>query len=262
MIRTADEKNAIRLHAWGDKSADVLRTLVKVLEQLPCGNPPEVVWGAGIAEPTHIGRADPDEKPEAKLDPVYPRRVFVSYSHEPAAQEFVGGLVPALRAVGWEVIWDADGLQKGEQISRFCEQVRTTRYFLPVLTPSYLRKRWCLSEFISFFESCGSELAVFRSRAAAAVERDVIDDPLRNATEHAHGCERTFNEYLEQGGKHLADAVRTQVRKLIAGAVRLADLLEQFTDEYDGRGLADLRADAYRDVIAALERKYDATCRG
>ena len=250
------EGNAVRVEAWNGDAPELVRNLIGVLESATEGRGPKIEWDrpGDAAAP-----ADPrlaEGEPERRIDFLYPRTVFVSYSHEPRSRAFVEGLVPVLRAKGWTVTWDRDGLQKGGEISGFCSQVRQVKFLHPILADNYLRKHWCLSEFFNFFEACTCDLKVFAARSTPAAEMGVIDDPHRIAA-HQNHCVKEYAEYL---GADLDDNANRRVRQIRRWSDELSNLLATYADELGDFGLEALAADDYRLVVEALERKYRATC--
>jgi len=259
LIRTTG--NSIRMEAIHGDAAKLLQTLVEVLQKVPCGQPPEIAWDEAADMPTIVDR---DDKPEQRLNIVYLKRVFISYSHEPASTAFVIGLVPVLRKKDWHVIWDQEHLQDGDRISTFCQQVRAVPFLLPVIAEQYLRKLWCLTEFFSFWESKGSLLKDFGRFSNAAADTGTIS-PQHAIAQHVRTCEQHFTQYVETHGDYLDSHTKEQIAQILRWTQpiartpsKLSDMLNLFAADLTTIGFAELKANNYAAVVNTLERKYAA----
>lgn len=238
LIRT--DGNTIRLHAWGDKSADVLRTLVEVLEKLPCGSPPTIEWSDPPAEPIRIGRDDPDEKPEERLQPSkYPlKSVFFSYRHphpdHPGSDRgrlLLRQLRDLLTPQGWTVLLDEERLQDGDSISEFITDVRECGFLVPVFCGRYLDSRYTLSELFTFRQKWGHDGQAFADRTAIVVfPESRISDPIRRA-EYVEACRRMVSGYGSPAGTlALAPQDYEQAYNLNSWGNQLSQILAALTD--------------------------------
>lgn len=260
LIRT--DGNAIRMQAWGDRPKQLLQNLLKLLARVPSGQPPTMTWDDEADEPIALETSrERDRLPI--FSPILQRKVFISYSHEPRSTAFVRGLVPALRAARWEPIWDEEQLHQGDDISQFCDRVRSTPFLLPLLAESYLKKLWCLTEFFSFYEEQGCQVHRFAERSSVAADIGQIDSN-DHLSDRVVQCHDFFTSYVQQ-----KRGLSTTKRELIDRIIRwsrenetrvappFANLLETFTTTLTTFGLDALAANRYTAAITSLNRKFD-----
>lgn len=84
------------------------------------------------------------QQPDQGFEPVHD--VFVSYSHEDSSW-VAGYLVPALKAAGLDIVSDIEllpGTDWEQELSRLREN---SRYFVPVISPAWMRSRGAQEEF-------------------------------------------------------------------------------------------------------------------
>ncbi len=257
LIRT--DGNTVRLFAWGDKTAGVLGTLAQVLEQVPCGQPPDVAWGEDGAAPIRIGRDDPDEKPEERLKPSKygPKSVFFSYRHphpdHPGSDRgrlLLRQLRDLLTTQGWTVLLDEQRLQDGDSISDFITDVRECGFLVPVFCGRYLDSRYTLSELFTFREKFAHDEPAFADRTAPVTYPESgVQNDLRQA-EYVLKCRTMFDEHFRMAGQRaLAPRVYEAVFHLNSWGGRLSEVLAALSDRLSSR-----TAEA---VAERLNRQYE-----
>jgi len=175
----------------------------------------------------------------------------------------VQGLVPVMQKAGWEVIWDEALLQHGDEISTFCNQVRSTPFMLPVIADSYLKKLWCLTEFFSFYKEQGSERVRFAERCSKCVEIGQIS-PQREISNRVAECRSYFEELTSkypdldcETKEQIASILRECDRTVANVASPMSNLLGMFDDHLATFGLETLAANNYAAVMTNIEHTYD-----
>jgi len=119
--------------------------------------------------------------------------------------------------------------------------VREIPYLVPVIAGDYLKKRWCLSELLGFFESKRCEEVALRKYAVVATVPNHIDDLLVRAG-HAREAEGLVRSMLDEGGAYLDPKDFEQCQKLVGHSRTLASVLRALADDLGDRGLTEATA--------------------
>ena len=101
--------------------------------------------------------------------------IFISYAHHDNAThgDWIAAFKKRLEAdyrsrTGYalNIFFDQEDIPTGTVLSaRLQQAIRSTRLFIPILTPAYLASRWCRQEFLLFLDAAGPTLVSgYRSR--------------------------------------------------------------------------------------------------
>jgi TIR domain-containing protein len=187
----------IRFRAWGERADDLIEQLLRTLETLQVGQPPEIKRfrnakldikaGAGVSShgTVEAGASTLEIPSKPELPPKYTPEIFVSYawgddSSDDARKrgEVVDRLCETLDKDGWNTIRDTKGLRPGELISGFLKRIARADQLIVVLSDKYLRSRYCMTELYDIYRrSIGAE-DEFQSRVNPLVLNDVRIDKI------------------------------------------------------------------------------------
>jgi internalin A len=230
--------NVLRLQAWDGRAAELLQTLVEVLQGIPTGQPPALAWDRPADEPVVVERGRSVTDPVDRIGFTYgPRSVFLSYRHphpdhpdSRRSRALVEDLHARLTRDGWRVIWDQAELRDGDSISELIGRVKDCAFLVPVFCGRYLQSRYTLSEFLTFRQKFGLSTVEFSERTVAAVfPESGLESDFRRA-EYVRGCRQLFERYREYAADlTLEPDTYREVYQLRGWAEHLAEVLAAVT---------------------------------
>ena len=187
---------AIRLRAWGEQANDLVKILLRALQNVPVGQAPEIsqAFGHGsisiigsvrvipseVDRPSATGTEDKAENvglnqlritARAELAPKSTPEIFVSYawgdnSSETARKrgQVVEQLCGKLGNEGWNIIRDKNVMRSGDLISGFMKRIGLADRVIVVLSDKYLRSAYCMTELYSIYQRSVGEKEDFLRR--------------------------------------------------------------------------------------------------
>jgi internalin A len=199
----------IRFRAWGERADDLIEQLLRTLQTLPVGQPPEikrtrnatVAIKAGAetgdrADNSGLSQLQITARPE--LPPKTTPEIFVSYawgddSSQEARQrtEIVDRLCKTL-GQGWNILRDSNVLRSGDLISGFMKRIGLADHVIVVLSDKYLRSPYCMTELHSIYQRSVGEKEDFLHRIIPLVLLDARFDSPEERVEYAKHWEARY----------------------------------------------------------------------
>jgi internalin A len=228
----------IRLRAWGERADHLVYKLLKTLESLPVGQPPEISLTPGKAgassasiftrpiRDSQRGKAVPlsetrDEAEDADYLQISSRpelpskkisEIFVSYawgydSSEDARKRtlVVDWLCKALDKDGWKIIRDKTDMRSGDLISGFMKRIGLADHVIVVLSDKYLRSPYCMTELHSIYQRSVGEKEDFLRRIIPVTLKGANIGEWQDRVVHAKYWETQF-QAMEDNFRHLGEA--------------------------------------------------------
>jgi internalin A len=238
----------IRLRAWGERADHLVYKLLKTLESLPVGQPPEISLTPGKAgassasiftrpiRDSQRGKAVPlsetrDEAEDAdylqissrpELPPKSTPEIFVSYawgddSSEDARKrtEIVDRLCERMDKHGWNIIRDKANMRSGDLISGFMTRIGLADHVIVVLSDKYLRSPYCMTELHYIYQRSLGEKEDFLRR--------IIPLALEDARFGNRRDRLVYAEHWKQEFQSLNEDLRDENRRLLLGREDFAD---------------------------------------
>jgi internalin A len=278
----------IRLRAWGERADHLVYKLLKTLESLPVGQPPEISLTpgkAGASSPASIftrpirdsqrGKAVPLSETREEAEDAYylqissrpdlpPKKIpelFVSYawgddSSEDARKrtKVVDLLCETLGQHGWNILRDSNVLRSGELISGFMKRIGLADHVIVVLSDKYLRSPYCMTELHSIYQRSLGEKEDFLNRIIPLRLADAQIGTWRDRVTYAEYWEAEFKA-MEQKFRHLAEADFALYKAMQEWHNRIGDMLAYVNDKLVPHGFDEIVKDDFAALRQMLERR-------
>ena len=277
----------IRLRAWGERADHLVYKLLKTLESLPVGQPPEISLTPGKAgassasiftrpiRDSQRGKAVPlsetrDEAEDAdylqissrpELPPKKISEIFVSYawgddSSEDARKRtlVVDWLCKALGKDGWKIIRDKTDMRSGELISGFMKRIGLADHVIVVLSDKYLRSPYCVTELHYLYQRSLGEKEDFLRRIIPLVLNDTRFGTWRDRLVYTKHWRAEFEE-MEQHFKDLAESDFRLYKAMQEWHNRIGDLLAYVNDVLTPHGFDEIVKDDFASLRQMLQQR-------
>jgi internalin A len=278
---SASEADAgeIRFRAWGQLAEDLIEQLLRTLQALPVGEPPEIKiirnakvainavatipWRATVASDTgSLDNLEITVRHELPLKSI--PEIFVSYalgddSSDDARErtEIIDRLCESLRHHGWHVLRDKTDMRPGDLISGFMKRIGLADHVIVVFSDKYLRSPYCMTELHYLYQRSLGEKEDFLSRIFPLIVSDARFGTWRDRVAYAEHWEAEFKA-MEEKFKHLAESDFRLYKAMQEWHNRIGDMLAYVTDKLAPHGFDEIVKDDFAALRQMLERRHKA----
>jgi internalin A len=263
----------IRFRAWGERADDLIEQLLRALQTLPVGQPPEikrirnatVVFNAGVGVSPHTiepdaSRMDNLEFPvRHQLPPKTIPEIFVSFawgddSSQDARQrtEVVDRLCETLGQHGWDILRDSDVLRSGDLISGFMKRIGLADHVIMVLSDKYLRSPYCMTELHAIYQRSVGEKEDLLRRIIPLRLTDARFGTWRDRLVYTKHRRAEFEE-MEQHFKDLGEADFRLYKAMQEWHNRIGDMLTYVNDVLAPHGFDEIVKDDFAELRQMLQ---------
>jgi internalin A len=263
----------IRFRAWGERADDLIEQLLRTLQTLLVGQPPEikrihnatVVINAGAGVLSHAtveasaGSMEIPSKPE--LPPKNTPEIFMSYawgddSSETARKrgEVVNRLCETLGQDGWNTLRDKTDMPPGDLISGFMKRIGLADHVIVVLSDKYLRSPYCMTELHYIYQRSVGEKEDFLRRIIPLVLDDARFGTWRDRLVYTKHWRTEFEE-MELHFKDLAEADFRLYKAMQEWHNRIGDMLAYVNDVLGPHGFDEIVKDDFASLRQMLQRR-------
>jgi internalin A len=262
----------IRFRAWGERADDLIEQLLRTLQTLPVGQPPEikrtrnatVAIKAGAetgdrADNSGLSQLQITARPE--LPPKTTPEIFVSYawgddSSEDARKrtEVVDRLCETLEQDGWNILRDKTDTRHGDLISGFMKRIGLADHVIVVLSDKYLRSPYCMTELYSIYQRSVGEKEDFLRRIIPLVLEDARFGTWRDRLVYTKHWRTEFEE-MELHFKDLAEADFRLYKAMQEWHNRIGDILAYVNDVLHPHGFDEIVKDDFAGLRQMLQRR-------
>lgn len=196
---------------------------------------------------------------EPTISPKLRSEIYISYAWEKErAEPLVEELIAAMKLYGIHVIRDSEQLVPGDQISNFMAQLSDGRCILIVLSESYLRSSYCMTELYSIWINARQRGNEFLKRIVPLVQSDAGINTIQGRLNHAIYWKNRYEELDLLLRKHGADLLGPRDAKLyktIGDYYRhVGEILEYANDILFPQDKATISANNFNVVREMIER--------
>jgi internalin A len=256
----------IRFRAWGERADDLIKKLLRSLQSMPVGQPPEIkrIHNAKVAINAMVGVLSYGtvELGASRLDnleiPVHPDlpnkntpEVFVSYargddSSDDARKrtEAVDRLCEALDKDAWHILRDKTEIRPGDLISGFMKRIGLADHVIVVLSDKYLCSPYCMTELHYIYQRSLGEKEEFLRRIIPLALDDARFGTWRDRLVYTKHWRAEFEE-MELNFKDLGEADFRLYKSMQEWHNRIGDMLAYLNDVLSPRGFDDIVKDNF-----------------
>jgi internalin A len=268
---------SIRIRAWGVRADELMESLLRALQRLPVGQPPEIqrtktlgAHAGSLSSASAIIRLVPEDlgltnleipsRPELPLNGT--PEIFISYawgddSSETARKraDVVDSLCATLANEGWNIIRDKNAMRSGDLISGFMKRIGFADHVIVVLSDKYLRSPYCMAELYGIYQRSVGEKEDFLRRIVPLALDDARFGNWRDRLVYTKHWRAEF-EGMELNFKDLGEADFRLYKSMQEWHNRIGDMLAYLNDVLAPHGFDDI----VRDDFAALRQMLQRRC--
>jgi internalin A len=264
----------IRFRAWGERAEDLIEQLLRTLQTLPVGQPPEIklIHNAKVAINAVASVSSHATVASGSLDtldisvrhdlPTHGTpEIFISYawgddSSEDARKrtEVVDRLCETLGQEGWHILRDKTAMRYGDLISGFMKRIGLAGRVIVVLSDKYLRSPYCMTELYSIYQRSLGEKEDFLRRIIPLVLADARIGTWRDRVAYAEHWEAEFKA-MEEKFRHLAESDFRLYKAMQEWHNRIGDMLAYVNDKLSPHGFDEIVKDDFAELRQMLQQR-------
>jgi internalin A len=280
----------IRFRAWGNRADDLIEQLLRTLQTLPVGQPPEIkpkskpallisyssgnqhLWlnrlqerlseeGWNVVLDSWNVVRDMEIPVHPELPPKNIPEIFVSYawgddSSQEAHQrtDVVDRLCKRLDKDGWNIIRDKTDMRSGDLISGFMKRIGLADHVIVVLSDKYLRSPYCMTELHAIYQRSIGEKEDFLRRIIPLRLADARFGTWRDRLVYTKHWRTEFEE-MEQHFKDLAEADFRLYKAMQEWHHWIGDMLAYVNDVLTPHGFNEIVKDDFAALRQMLQRR-------
>jgi internalin A len=260
----------IRLRAWGERADDLIEQLLRTLQTLRVGQPPDIKRTRNATVVINVGTdlssyatvdAGMEIPSKPKLPPKNTPEIFVSFawgddSSQAARQrtEVVDRLCETLGQHGWNILRDSEVLRSGQLISGFMKRIGLADHVIVVLSDKYLRSPYCMTELHSIYQRSVGEKEDFLRRIIPLRLTDAQISTWRDRVAYAEYWEAEFKA-MEEKFRHLAESDFRLYKAMQEWHNRIGDMLAFVNDVLVPHGFNEIVKDEFAALRQMLQQR-------
>jgi internalin A len=257
-------KGCITIETCDGQAAELLARLLKAVQAIRIGQPPQVVAEEARAGASVAVRKEAKSLAESlkiTAAPTAKPLVYLSYAWGGHKEEMVDRLEQRLIDHGYEVKRDKRSMRPGDWISDFMREIGQAERVCVVLSKEYVQSAYCMRELLYLYQtSCGAKCD-FLNRIVPLV----LEDARLTKTTDRMGHVRYWNQQLQE----LKDATTDIEPSMLGGAGADMAMIQEFchsielmlrhvSDYLMPRGIKEIEKDNFAALLEALKAKLIA----